>query len=69
MNEPFLTAGEAEALLLFLDRVQITGHKERHAMTVVANKIATLMPQPNQPAAPPVPPADSEEGSGAEIGA
>lgn len=41
---PLLNAEEATAVLQFLDRVQLTGHQERHAMNTVVNKIATLIP-------------------------
>jgi hypothetical protein len=40
------TPNEANNLLMFLDRVLVTGHKERGEMTSLVNKIAVALNPP-----------------------
>lgn len=59
-----LNSDEARACIQFLDRVQLTGHQERHAMNTIVNKLAPLVKDPADPADPPAPPPKKEEGTG-----
>jgi hypothetical protein len=63
MSQPLLTAEEASALIQFLDRVQLIGHQERHAMNTLVARIAPLA-QPPQPLAAPETPEVGDEVSG-----
>lgn len=56
-----LNSDEARACIQFLDRVQLTGHQERHAMNTIVNKLAPLV---KDPADPPATPPKKEEGTG-----
>ncbi len=78
MSQPedkLFTAQEGQAALAFLDRVTMTGHQERMAMTKVVHKIATNMELPVKgdtdkgptgPGPAEGPTVDTEQGSGDE---
>jgi hypothetical protein len=60
------TPQEAENALIFLDRVAITGHRERIAMTQIVTKLSDLIPDDRIKPAEPEDPAEIPEDPNAE---